>query len=146
MRPDGQISSIEIEYRNKYWFVLFYVCFFPYRSEFSLGDVSTSSLKGTVMVAQCDCSEHDKCECCVPSLRLNYTYIMWLKMMIGETPLWSPLMSVKPIAIGKPDQYLKPFLMENESRMSSGEGGHKQNRKRLPGAVSLAQGGAVHVS
>lgn len=94
------------------------VCFFPCRSELSLGDVSTSSLKGTVMVAQCDCSEYDKCECCVPSLRLNNTYIMWLKMMIGVTPLWSPLMSVKPIDIGKYDLYFKPFLMENSSRMS----------------------------
>uniref|UniRef100_A0A8B9RXQ7 Leptin receptor n=1 Tax=Accipiter nisus TaxID=211598 RepID=A0A8B9RXQ7_9AVES len=83
-------------------------------SELSLGDVSTSSLKGTVMVAQCDCSGYDKCECCVPSLRLNYTYIMWLKMMIGVTPLWSPLMSVKPIDIVKPEPPLNLHLEMTE--------------------------------
>ncbi|XP_072723550.1 leptin receptor isoform X3 [Ciconia boyciana] len=83
-------------------------------SELSLGDVSTSSLKGTVMVARCDCSEYDKCECCVPSPRLNYTYIMWLKMMIGATPLWSPLMSVKPIDIVKPEPPLNLHLEMTE--------------------------------
>ncbi|PKU34631.1 leptin receptor [Limosa lapponica baueri] len=79
-------------------------------SELSLGDVSTSSLKGTVVVAQCDCSDYDECECSVPSPRLNYTYIMWLKMTIGVTPLWSPLMSVKPIDIVKPEPPLNLHL------------------------------------
>ncbi|NXI47399.1 LEPR protein, partial [Galbula dea] len=72
-------------------------------SELALGDVSTSSLKGPVLVAECDCSEGEKCECCVPPLGLNYTYIMWLKMTLGVTPRWSPLMSVKPIDIVKPE-------------------------------------------
>ncbi|NXL91642.1 LEPR protein, partial [Alectura lathami] len=72
-------------------------------SELSLGDTSTSSLKGAARAAQCDCSEHGKCECRVPSPRLNSTYIMWLKIMTGETPLWSPLMSVRPIDIVKPE-------------------------------------------
>ncbi|KFV42786.1 Leptin receptor, partial [Tyto alba] len=72
-------------------------------SELSLGDVSTRSLKGPVTVARCECREPDKCECCVPSLGLNHTYIMWLKVMVGVTPLWSPLMSVKPIDIVKPE-------------------------------------------
>ncbi|NXH11136.1 LEPR protein, partial [Bucco capensis] len=71
-------------------------------SELSLGDVSTSSLKGPVLLAQCHCREHDKCECSLPPLGLNSTYIMWLKMTVGGTPLWSPLMSVKPIDIVKP--------------------------------------------
>ncbi|NXD86102.1 LEPR protein, partial [Halcyon senegalensis] len=79
-------------------------------SELSLGDVSTSSLKGHVLVAQCDCSESERCECCVPSLRLNSTYIMWLKMTVGLTPLWSPLMSVKPIDIVKPEPPLNLHL------------------------------------
>nr|AFF19464.1 leptin receptor [Dromaius novaehollandiae] len=83
-------------------------------SELSLGEVSTSSLKGTVMVASCDCSEYDKCECCVPSLRLNYTYIMWLQIMIGVTPLWSPLMSVKPLNIVKPEPPLNLHLEMTE--------------------------------
>ncbi|NWX16094.1 LEPR protein, partial [Aegotheles bennettii] len=83
-------------------------------SELSLGDVSTSSLGETVVAAQCDCSEYDKCECSVPSPRLNYTYIMWLKMMIGVTPLWSPLMSVKPIDIVKPEPPLNLHLEMTE--------------------------------
>ncbi|KAJ7411645.1 hypothetical protein BTVI_48883 [Pitangus sulphuratus] len=74
-------------------------CWFQGDSELSLGDVSTNSLRGTVRVAQCDCTEGDTCECLVPSLRLNHTYIMWLKMLVGVTPLWSPLLSVKPIDI-----------------------------------------------
>ncbi|XP_074689271.1 leptin receptor [Strix aluco] len=72
-------------------------------SELSVGDVSTSSLKGPVTVAECDCRAYDRCECCVPSLGLNYTYILWLKVMVGVTPLWSPLMSVRPIDIVKPE-------------------------------------------
>ncbi|XP_061325669.1 leptin receptor isoform X2 [Pezoporus flaviventris] len=87
-------------------------------SELSLGDVSTSFLKGTVMAAQCDCSEYDGCECCVPALRLNYTYVMWLKMMVGVTPLWSPLMSVKPIDVVKPEPPLNLHLeMTEEGQM-----------------------------
>ncbi|NXF77284.1 LEPR protein, partial [Sclerurus mexicanus] len=72
-------------------------------SELSLGEASTSSLQGTVRVAQCHCTEGDQCECLVPSLGLNHTYIMWLKIVAGVTPLWSPLMSVKPIDIVKPE-------------------------------------------
>ncbi|NWS47580.1 LEPR protein, partial [Probosciger aterrimus] len=87
-------------------------------AELSLGNVSTSFLKGTVMAAQCDCSGYDGCECCVPALRLNYTYIMWLKMMVGVTPLWSPLMSVKPIDIVKPEPPLNLHLeMTEEGQM-----------------------------
>ncbi|XP_030351155.1 leptin receptor isoform X1 [Strigops habroptila] len=87
-------------------------------SELSLGDVSTSSLKGPVTAAQCDCSEYGGCECCVPALRLNYTYIMWLKMVVGVTPLWSPLMSVKPIDIVKPEPPLNLHLeMTEEGQM-----------------------------
>ncbi|KAM6397043.1 leptin receptor isoform 2-T2 [Pluvialis apricaria] len=83
-------------------------------SELSVGDVSTSSLKGTVTVAQCDCSAYDECECCVPSPRLNSTYIMWLKAVIGVTHLWSPLMSVKPIDIVKPEPPLNLHLEMTE--------------------------------
>ncbi|NXE09352.1 LEPR protein, partial [Lophotis ruficrista] len=83
-------------------------------SELSLGDVSTSSLQGTVAVAQCDCSEYDKCECCVPSPRLNDTYIMWLKGTVGVTALWSPLMSARPIDIVKPEPPLNLHLEMTE--------------------------------
>nr|ACF17729.1 leptin receptor [Anas platyrhynchos] len=83
-------------------------------SDLPLGDVSTSSLKGTAVAAQCGCSEYGKCECCVPSPRLNYTYIMWLKIVTGVTPLWSPLMSVKPIDIIKPEPPLNLHLEMTE--------------------------------
>ncbi|NXC45849.1 LEPR protein, partial [Penelope pileata] len=83
-------------------------------SELSLGDVSTSSLKGTAMSTRCDCSEFGKCECHVPSTRLNHTYIMWLKIMTGVTPLRSPLMSVKPIDIVKPEPPLNLHLEMTE--------------------------------
>ncbi|KAM6262491.1 leptin receptor isoform 2-T2 [Porphyrio hochstetteri] len=83
-------------------------------TELALGDVPPGSLKGTVMVAQCDCSEYDKCECQVPSPRLNHTYIMWLKMMMGAVPLWSPLMSVRPIDIVKPEPPLNLHLEMTE--------------------------------
>ncbi|NXE25240.1 LEPR protein, partial [Ardeotis kori] len=87
-------------------------------SELALGDVSTSSLQGTVTVAQCDCSEYDTCECCVPSPRLNDTYVMWLKVTVGVTPLWSPLMSAKPIDIVKPEPPLNLHLeMAEEGRV-----------------------------
>ncbi|KFV97136.1 Leptin receptor, partial [Eurypyga helias] len=72
-------------------------------SELPLGDVSTSSLTGTVTVADCGCGERDKCECCVASPRLNCTYVMWLRITVGVTPLWSPLMSLRPIDIVKPE-------------------------------------------
>ncbi|NXP48845.1 LEPR protein, partial [Heliornis fulica] len=72
-------------------------------TELALGDVPTSSLQGTVTLARCDCSEDDKCECHVPSPRLNHTYLMWLEMTVGAALLWSPLVSVKPIDIVKPE-------------------------------------------
>ncbi|XP_027507591.1 leptin receptor isoform X1 [Corapipo altera] len=83
-------------------------------SELSLGNVSTSSLQGTVRIAQCECTEDDTCECLVPSLRLNHTYIMWLKVLVGVTPLWSPLMSVKPVDIVKPEPPLNLHLEMTE--------------------------------
>nr|XP_021152075.1 leptin receptor isoform X2 [Columba livia] len=79
-------------------------------SELSLGDVSTSSLKGTVVAVQCDCSAYDRCECHLPSLGLNHTLIMWLKATVGGTPLWSPVASVKPIDIVKPEPPLNLHL------------------------------------
>ncbi|NXU58775.1 LEPR protein, partial [Turnix velox] len=83
-------------------------------TDLSLGDVSTSYLKGTVMVAQCDCSEDDECQCWVPSPRLNHTYIMWLKVTVGVMPVWSPLMSIRPIDIVKPEAPLDLHLEMTE--------------------------------
>ncbi|XP_048800227.1 leptin receptor isoform X2 [Lagopus muta] len=83
-------------------------------SELPLGDTSTSSLKRTALAAECNCSEYSKCECHVPSPRLNHTYIMWLKTVTGVTPLWSPLMSVKPIDVVKPEPPLNVHLEMTE--------------------------------
>ncbi|XP_065593365.1 leptin receptor [Cyrtonyx montezumae] len=83
-------------------------------SELSLADISTSSLRRTAMAAQCNCSEYGKCECHVPSPRLNHTYIMWLKTVTGVTCLGSPLMSVKPIDIVKPEPPLNVHLEMTE--------------------------------
>ncbi|NXJ03340.1 LEPR protein, partial [Odontophorus gujanensis] len=83
-------------------------------SELSLADISTSSLRRTAMAAQCNCSEYGKCECHVPSPRLNLTYIMWLKTVTGVTCLGSPLMSVKPIDIVKPEPPLNVHLEMTE--------------------------------
>nr|XP_006125089.1 leptin receptor isoform X1 [Pelodiscus sinensis] len=72
-------------------------------SELPLEDMSTGSLKDNFMITQCDCTGYDKYECRIPSLKLNYTYIMWLNIIHGATFLQSPLMSVKPINIVKPE-------------------------------------------
>ncbi|XP_014792619.1 PREDICTED: leptin receptor [Calidris pugnax] len=128
-------------------------------SELSLGDVSSSSLKGTVVVAQCDCSDHDECECSVPSPRLNCTYIMWLKMTIDVTPLWSPLMAVKPVDIVKPEPplnlhlemaekgqlkicwsapVLMPYPLQYEVRISASSSGNGWQMVRVALETSLA--------
>lgn len=57
----------------------------------------------------------------MPSPRLNHTYIMWLKTVTGVTPLWSPLMSVKPIDVGKCYIGCECLLMGSGSRMSLDE-------------------------
>lgn len=77
------------------------VIFSQCRSDLLLEDIPTSSLKGNYMVSHCACKEHDKYECHVPSLKLSYTYILWLKITNGATTLQSPLLLVTPINIGK---------------------------------------------
>ncbi|NXY89419.1 LEPR protein, partial [Alcedo cyanopectus] len=79
-------------------------------SELSLGDVSTSSLKGPVGVAECGCGEQGSCGCCLPAPGLTHTYLLWLQGTAGLTPLWSPLMAVKPMDIVKPDPPLNLHL------------------------------------
>uniref|UniRef100_A0A8C8SH82 Leptin receptor n=1 Tax=Pelusios castaneus TaxID=367368 RepID=A0A8C8SH82_9SAUR len=72
-------------------------------SELSLEDMTTDSLKGKFMVTHCNCNGYVKCECHIPSLKLNYTYVMWLNFINGATFLQSPLMSLKPINVVKPE-------------------------------------------
>ncbi|NXO04082.1 LEPR protein, partial [Rhinopomastus cyanomelas] len=127
-------------------------------SELSLGNVSTSSLKGPVLVAQCDCREY-RCECCIPSLQLNQTYIMWLKMTVGVTALWSPLMAVKPLDVVKPEPPLNlhvemteegevmlhwsnpvlvPYLLQYEVKISANSGQRGWQMVQVALGTSLA--------
>ncbi|XP_010006280.1 PREDICTED: leptin receptor [Chaetura pelagica] len=103
------LQGLKLHLRNNLKVDLYYAV-----SELPLGDVTTSSLEGTVLVAQCECREDEGCECWVPALSLNCTYIMWLKRTIGVIPLWSPLMSVKPIDIVKPEPPLNLHLEMTE--------------------------------
>uniref|UniRef100_A0A452HMA8 Fibronectin type-III domain-containing protein n=1 Tax=Gopherus agassizii TaxID=38772 RepID=A0A452HMA8_9SAUR len=80
--------------------------FAKFLSELSLEDISTGSLKGNFMVTPCNGNGSDKYECHIPSLKLNYTYITWLNIINGVTLLQSPLMSVRPINIVKPESPL----------------------------------------
>ncbi|NXE97488.1 LEPR protein, partial [Menura novaehollandiae] len=79
-------------------------------SELSLADGSTSSLQGTVSVAPCACGHRDSCECLVPSPSLGHTHVLWLEMLLGVTPLWSPLLSLRPPDIVKPEAPLNVHL------------------------------------
>ncbi|XP_064928055.1 leptin receptor isoform X17 [Columba livia] len=117
-------------------------------SELSLGDVSTSSLKGTVVAVQCDCSAYDRCECHLPSLGLNHTLIMWLKATVGGTPLWSPVASVKPIDIDMTEEgQVKicwshpepmPYPLEYEVKISASSGQSSWQMVHVAEETSLA--------
>ncbi|NWX65897.1 LEPR protein, partial [Promerops cafer] len=76
-------------------------------SELSLGAASTSSVQGTVRVAPCACGDRATCECLVASPSLNHTYLLWLEMVAGVTALGSPLMSLQPTDLVKPEAPVK---------------------------------------
>lgn len=61
--------------------------------------------KGSFQIVPCNCSVHDSCECHVPvpTAKLNHTLLMYLKITLGGINFQSPLMSVKPINVVKPD-------------------------------------------
>ncbi|EFB16751.1 hypothetical protein PANDA_012862, partial [Ailuropoda melanoleuca] len=61
--------------------------------------------KGSFQIVQCNCSVHDSCECQVPvpTAKLNHTLLLYLKIMSGGINFQSPLMSVQPINVVKPD-------------------------------------------
>ncbi|NXB78054.1 LEPR protein, partial [Donacobius atricapilla] len=79
-------------------------------SELSLGAASTSSLQGTVRVAPCACRDQATCECLVASPSLNLTYLLWLEVVAGAPALGSPLMSLQPSDIVKPEAPVKLHL------------------------------------
>ncbi|XP_039694432.1 leptin receptor isoform X1 [Pteropus medius] len=61
--------------------------------------------KGSFQLVQCNCSVRECCECHVPvpKAKLNYTLFIYLKITYGGVVFQSPLMSVQPINIVKPD-------------------------------------------
>ncbi|XP_072586773.1 leptin receptor isoform X3 [Vulpes vulpes] len=61
--------------------------------------------KGSFQIVPCNCSVHDSCECHVPvpTAKLNHTLLMYLKITLGGINFQSPLMSVQPINVVKPD-------------------------------------------
>ncbi|NXY12825.1 LEPR protein, partial [Atrichornis clamosus] len=79
-------------------------------SEVSLGNASTSSLRGTVRVAPCSCRDQDFWECLVPSPSLSHSHVLWLEMLLGATPRWSPLLSLRPADLVKPEAPLNLHL------------------------------------
>ncbi|XP_061489334.1 leptin receptor [Rhineura floridana] len=72
-------------------------------TDFSLESTSTNSLKDNVTVIHCNAVKDQRYECQITSAKLNHIYIMWLKITNGIILLRSPLMSVKPIDIVKPE-------------------------------------------
>nr|XP_031321179.1 leptin receptor isoform X2 [Camelus dromedarius] len=63
------------------------------------------SQKDSFQIVQCNCSVHECCECHVPvpTAKLNYTLLMYLKITSGGVTFHSPPMSVQPINVVKPD-------------------------------------------
>ncbi|XP_029803619.1 leptin receptor [Suricata suricatta] len=61
--------------------------------------------KGSFLTVPCNCSVHDSCECHVPVLtaKLNHTLLMYWKITSGGVIFQSPVMSVQPINVVKPD-------------------------------------------
>ncbi|KAK2499538.1 hypothetical protein MC885_019032 [Smutsia gigantea] len=64
-----------------------------------------ASQEGRFHVAQCSCSVRECCECHVPvpTAKLSCTLFMYLKITSGGVIFRSPLMSVQPINVVKPD-------------------------------------------
>ncbi|XP_054836521.1 leptin receptor [Eublepharis macularius] len=72
-------------------------------TDVSLEGNSTNSLKNNFTVTHCIAIKHPKYACQIPSMKLNHTYVMWLKISQGMALLRSPLMSVVPLDIVKPE-------------------------------------------
>ncbi|XP_074121823.1 leptin receptor isoform X1 [Sminthopsis crassicaudata] len=81
--------------------------------EASQKDSPIVSQKSNFQVVQCDCNRSKDCECHVPVPTANLSSISWIFLEItnGAIFLQSPIMSVKPINIVKPDPPLH-LLME----------------------------------
>ncbi|MEE6494899.1 hypothetical protein FKM82_001896 [Ascaphus truei] len=62
--------------------------------------IANTSFRGT---ARCKCYGYAKCECFVPSVKLNDSYVLWVEIVNDMAHLQSPLTSVKTSYIVKPD-------------------------------------------
>ncbi|XP_072853859.2 leptin receptor isoform X1 [Pogona vitticeps] len=72
-------------------------------TDVSLEGTSASSLKDNSTITQCNAVKDHQYACQIPSTKLNHIYIMWLEITNSTVLLQSPLMSVKPIDIVKPE-------------------------------------------
>ncbi|XP_023417101.1 leptin receptor isoform X3 [Cavia porcellus] len=61
--------------------------------------------KGSFEIVQCNCSSEDRWECRVPvpAAKLHDSFLMYLKITAAWATFWSPLMSVQPISVVKPE-------------------------------------------
>ncbi|KAM5162046.1 leptin receptor [Callospermophilus lateralis] len=68
-------------------------------------DLPLATQRGSFQTVQCNCSAQERCECHVPvpAAKLNYTLLLYLKIASGGVTFQSPLMSVQPINVVKPD-------------------------------------------
>ncbi|KAJ6662613.1 hypothetical protein lerEdw1_011750 [Lerista edwardsae] len=80
-------------------------------TDVSLEGISTNSLKDNFTVTPCNPVTRQKYECRISSAKLNHTYVMLLKITEGAALLQSPLMSVSPMDIVKPEP---PFHLQTE--------------------------------
>ncbi|NWT20850.1 LEPR protein, partial [Vireo altiloquus] len=129
-------------------------------SELSLGAAPTSSLRGTVRVAGCECSGQNSCQCLVPSPCLGHTYLLWLQMVAAGTALASPPLALRPTDIVEPEAparlrlelaegglvklcwsspALLPFPLQHQVRISAppGLGEHQMLQVTLDTSVAI---------
>ncbi|MEJ1282709.1 leptin receptor [Cricetulus griseus] len=69
-----------------------------------IGDLPLAPLKDSFQTVQCNCSV-EECDCHVPVPRdkLNHSLLMYLEMTTAGVTFQSPLMSVQPMLVVKPD-------------------------------------------
>ncbi|XP_027627260.1 leptin receptor [Tupaia chinensis] len=126
----------------------------------ALEDSSLVPQEDSFQVVQCICSAHECCECHVPvpTSKLNYTLLMYLKITSGGILFQSPLMSVQPIDVVKPDPplglhmeitddgYLKiswsgpilvPFPLQYQVKYSENSTTFKKEANEVVSATSL---------
>nr|XP_033772614.1 leptin receptor isoform X2 [Geotrypetes seraphini] len=99
LKTSDEKSQVNSEYGTNLSYVL---------SNFSFEESSITSQKDNILVTSCNCSAYEICECLVPSVKLEDIYTMWVDIKRGVI---SPLMSVKPLDIVKPNP---PFNLRME--------------------------------